>query len=200
MDAYILDGIRTRPGGTPAALATVRPDDLIAGAIAALLARGGAAPKDVTDVIVGCASQAGEDCRNIGRRAALLAGLPVDVPGHDGQSPLRERTRSHRRRGAHRRRGRRRSADRGRRREHEPRAVRRRQGGTGVQPRVPRLRLVTRIAVSQRGADGSLRRSRDAGNGGARRARAAHHARGERSLRAGVAAEIRGGQGGRVLR
>jgi acetyl-CoA C-acetyltransferase len=81
VDAYILDGIRTPFGRHAGVLAMVRPDDLMAGAIAALLARGGAAPKDVTDVIIGCASQAGEDCRNVGRRAALLAGLPVDVPG-----------------------------------------------------------------------------------------------------------------------
>ncbi|HEU5042262.1 MAG TPA: 3-oxoadipyl-CoA thiolase, partial [Gemmatimonadales bacterium] len=59
----------------------MRPDDLAAVAIRAVLDRGGLPPDRVDDVILGCANQAGEDNRNVARMAALLAGLPVEVPG-----------------------------------------------------------------------------------------------------------------------
>ena len=62
-------------------LAGIRPDDLAAAAIRALIQRGGIPPERVDDVILGCANQAGEDNRNVARMAALLAGLPVEVPG-----------------------------------------------------------------------------------------------------------------------
>ena len=81
MDAYIYDGIRTPFGRHSGALAAVRPDDLIADTIAVLLAKGPFGGAAVEDVIIGCANQAGEDSRNVGRRAALLAGLPVEVAG-----------------------------------------------------------------------------------------------------------------------
>ncbi len=80
-DTYLYDGVRTPFGRHGGALSAVRPDDLMATAITALLERTSLAPADVEDVIVGCTNQAGEDCRNIGRRAALLAGLPPAVPG-----------------------------------------------------------------------------------------------------------------------
>lgn len=80
--AYLVDGIRTPIGSLGGALAGVRADDLAAHAIAALLARHpGFDAARVTDVILGCANQAGEDNRNVARMAALLAGLPVTVPG-----------------------------------------------------------------------------------------------------------------------
>jgi acetyl-CoA C-acetyltransferase/3-oxo-5,6-didehydrosuberyl-CoA/3-oxoadipyl-CoA thiolase len=62
-------------------LAPVRPDDLGAHAIRALVARTGADPAAIDDVFWGAANQAGEDCRNVGRMATLLAGLPTSVPG-----------------------------------------------------------------------------------------------------------------------
>ena len=80
-NAFIYDGLRTPFGRYGGALSNVRPDDLIADTIADLLGRSPFKTEDVEDVIVGCANQAGEDCRNIGRRAALLAGFPVEVAG-----------------------------------------------------------------------------------------------------------------------
>jgi acetyl-CoA C-acetyltransferase len=81
IDAFIYDGVRTPFGRHAGALAGVRPDDLLAGAIATLMARGPFKGEDVEDVIAGCTNQAGEDCRNVARRAGLLAGLPVEVAG-----------------------------------------------------------------------------------------------------------------------
>jgi len=80
-DAFIFDGLRTPFGRHAGALAPLRPDDLIADTIAALLARMAFRAEDIEDVIIGCTNQAGEDSRNVARRAALLAGLPVTVPG-----------------------------------------------------------------------------------------------------------------------
>lgn len=80
--AYICDAIRTPFGRYGGALASVRADDLAAVPIKALMARNpGVNWEELTDVIMGCANQAGEDNRNVARMAALLAGLPVDVPG-----------------------------------------------------------------------------------------------------------------------
>jgi acetyl-CoA C-acetyltransferase len=59
----------------------VRPDDLLAGVVKEVVARSGFAPETIDDVSVGCASQAGEDSRNVARHALLLAGLPVETPG-----------------------------------------------------------------------------------------------------------------------
>jgi acetyl-CoA acyltransferase len=82
-DAYICDAIRTPFGRYGGALAGVRTDDLGALPIAALMARNpGVDWAAVDDVYYGCANQSGEDNRNVGRMAALLAGLPQDVPGN----------------------------------------------------------------------------------------------------------------------
>jgi acetyl-CoA acyltransferase len=79
--AYICDAIRTPFGRYGGALSGVRADDLAALPIAALIARNpGVDWSRVDDVYYGCANQAGEDNRNVARMAALLAGLPVDVP------------------------------------------------------------------------------------------------------------------------
>jgi 3-oxoadipyl-CoA thiolase len=78
---YLVDALRTPIGRYGGALAEVRPDDLAAVAIAALVARTKIDPGTVDDVILGCANQAGEDNRNVARMSALLAGLPVGVPG-----------------------------------------------------------------------------------------------------------------------
>ncbi|HVX38318.1 MAG TPA: 3-oxoadipyl-CoA thiolase [Gemmatimonadaceae bacterium] len=81
-NAYIVDGIRTAVGSLGGGLSEVRADDLAAHVIADLLRRNpGLDPAAVTDVILGCANQAGEDNRNVARMALLLAGLPVTVPG-----------------------------------------------------------------------------------------------------------------------
>ncbi len=81
-NAYIVDGVRTAVGNMTGGLSEVRADDLAAAVIAKLVERN---PKldtsRVTDVIMGCANQAGEDNRNVARMAGLLAGLPVTVPG-----------------------------------------------------------------------------------------------------------------------
>ncbi|MCH8498520.1 MAG: 3-oxoadipyl-CoA thiolase [Marinobacter sp.] len=81
MDAYIYDGLRTPFGRHAGSLATLRPDDLLATAINALVARNPFQRADYEDVIAGCSIQAGEDGRNIARHAALLAGLPVETGG-----------------------------------------------------------------------------------------------------------------------
>ena len=81
-EAYICDAIRTPIGRYGGALSTVRADDLAAVPLAALMARNpGVDWAGVDDLIYGCANQAGEDNRNVGRMAALLAGLPTSLPG-----------------------------------------------------------------------------------------------------------------------
>ena len=80
-DVFICDGIRTPIGRYGGALSSVRPDDLAAIPIRALLARNARLDAAAIDeVILGCANQAGEDNRNVARMALLLAGLPQDVP------------------------------------------------------------------------------------------------------------------------
>ena len=81
-DAFICDATRTPIGRYGGALSSIRTDDLAAHPIAALMARNPDVDwASLDDVIYGCANQAGEDNRNVARMAALLAGLPVDVPG-----------------------------------------------------------------------------------------------------------------------
>ena len=80
-EAVIIDAIRTPIGALGGMLAPVRPDDLAALVIKAILERTGVAPAIVEEVYLGCANQAGEDNRNVARMAALLAGLPVEVGG-----------------------------------------------------------------------------------------------------------------------
>ncbi len=80
--AYICDGIRSPIGRFGGGLSRLRPDDMAAQVIQALLARHpGLNPAAIEEVFLGCANQAGEDNRNVARMAALLAGLPVSVPG-----------------------------------------------------------------------------------------------------------------------
>ena len=80
-DVVILDGVRTPIGRYAGALRQVRPDDLAAHVVQAIVRRNTLDPAVIEDVVMGCANQAGEDNRNVARMAALLAGLPVDVPG-----------------------------------------------------------------------------------------------------------------------
>ncbi|PYE55935.1 thiolase family protein [Deinococcus yavapaiensis] len=80
-EAVILSAVRTPVGKHGGGLASVRPDDLAALVIKQAVARAGISPLEIEDVYFGCANQAGEDNRNVARMAALLAGLPVEVPG-----------------------------------------------------------------------------------------------------------------------
>jgi len=80
-EAWIIDAVRTPIGRYGGALAAVRPDDLAAIVIRAVVDRTGIDAGLVEDVILGCANQAGEDNRNVARMALLLAGLPVEVAG-----------------------------------------------------------------------------------------------------------------------
>jgi 3-oxoadipyl-CoA thiolase len=80
-EALIIDALRTPMGGYRGALSGIRPDDLAAHTVSAAVERNGIDPGRVDDVYMGAANQAGEDNRDVARMAALLAGLPVDVPG-----------------------------------------------------------------------------------------------------------------------
>jgi 3-oxoadipyl-CoA thiolase len=80
-EAWIIDAVRTPIGRYGGALASVRPDDLAAATVRAVVERSGIEPASIEDVILGCANQAGEDNRNVARMAVLLAGLPVEVGG-----------------------------------------------------------------------------------------------------------------------
>ena len=132
-EAFICDAVRTPIGRYGGALAAVRTDDLAAIPIRALMARNRRVDwSAVDDVLYGCANQAGEDNRNVARMAALLAGLPVTVPGAtinrlcgSGLDAVGSAARAIRA-------GEARTGDRRRRREHEPRAVRDGEGDRGV--------------------------------------------------------------------
>ena len=80
-DAFIYDGIRTPFGRHAGALAPVRPDDLLAHVIRTVVEKNDFPKEAFEDVIAGNTNQAGEDCRNVGRFASLLAGMPVEVGG-----------------------------------------------------------------------------------------------------------------------
>ncbi len=78
-DVVIIDSVRTPVGNLGGSLAAVRPDDLAAFILQALVRRTGIDPALVEEVYLGCANQAGEDNRNLARMATLLAGFPVEV-------------------------------------------------------------------------------------------------------------------------
>ncbi|MGH2984906.1 MAG: thiolase family protein [Solirubrobacterales bacterium] len=80
-EAVIVDALRTPMGGYRGALSGVRPDDLAARVIGAVVERNGLDPERIDDVYMGAANQSGEDNRDVARMAALLAGLPVETPG-----------------------------------------------------------------------------------------------------------------------
>jgi acetyl-CoA C-acetyltransferase len=81
LDAYMYTGKRSPFGRHAGALAKMRPDDMLASVIATVVAESGFAPEKIEDVVVGCGNQGGEDSRCIARHAALVAGLPIEVPG-----------------------------------------------------------------------------------------------------------------------
>ena len=80
-EALIIEAVRTPMGAYRGALSGIRPDDLAAQVISAAVERTGLDPGRIDDVYLGAANQAGEDNRDVARMAALLAGLPADVPG-----------------------------------------------------------------------------------------------------------------------
>ena len=81
LDAYIYDGLRTPIGRHAGKLAALRPDDLAAEVIREVVSRNKIDAAEISDVVLGCVNQAGEDSRNVARFAALLAGLPPTTPG-----------------------------------------------------------------------------------------------------------------------
>jgi acetyl-CoA C-acetyltransferase len=81
LDAYIYDGLRSPIGRHAGKLAPMRPDDLAGEVMKEVVGRNKVDPKQISDVILGCVNQAGEDSRNVARFAALLAGLPPTTPG-----------------------------------------------------------------------------------------------------------------------
>ncbi len=80
-DAFIVDAARTPMGRYAGALSSVRPDDLAARVVSAVVERTRAPTGEIADVYMGCTNAAGEDNRNVARMASLLAGLPHEVPG-----------------------------------------------------------------------------------------------------------------------
>ena len=80
-EAWIVGAVRTPIGRHGGSLSSVRPDDLGAIVLEALMERTGVPPSEVEDVYFGCANQAGEDNRNVARMSLLLAGFPVEVAG-----------------------------------------------------------------------------------------------------------------------
>jgi len=81
LDAYIYDGLRSPIGRHAGKLAPLRPDDLAAEVLKEVVSRNKLDPTEISDVVMGCVTQAGEDSRNVARFAALLAGLPPTTPG-----------------------------------------------------------------------------------------------------------------------
>ena len=80
-EAWIVGAVRTPMGRHGGQLSSVRPDDLAAEAVSALVERAGVPAEEIEDVYLGCANQAGEDNRNVARMASILAGLPEEVAG-----------------------------------------------------------------------------------------------------------------------
>jgi len=81
LNAYIYDGLRSAFGRHAGVLAPVRPDDLVAEVMRALVTRSPWKPEEIEDVILGCTNQAGEDARNVARNSLLAAGFPVSIGG-----------------------------------------------------------------------------------------------------------------------
>jgi acetyl-CoA C-acetyltransferase len=81
LDAYLYDGLRTPIGRHAGKLAPLRPDDLAAEVLKEVVSRNKIDPLEISDVVMGCVNQAGEDSRNVARFAALLSGLPPTTPG-----------------------------------------------------------------------------------------------------------------------
>jgi acetyl-CoA C-acetyltransferase len=81
LNAYLYEGLRTPFGRHAGVLAKVRPDDLLANVMKAVMKKSAFKPEQIEDIIVGCANQGGEDSRCVARHAGLVAGLPIETPG-----------------------------------------------------------------------------------------------------------------------
>jgi acetyl-CoA C-acetyltransferase len=81
LNAYLYEGLRTPFGRHAGVLAKVRPDDLLADVMKAVMKKSAFKPQQIEDIIVGCANQGGEDSRCVARHAGLVAGLPIETPG-----------------------------------------------------------------------------------------------------------------------
>src|SRR2546430_12844189 len=81
LDAYLYDGLTSPIGRQAGKLAPLRPDDLAGEVIKEVVNRNKVDPREISDVVLGCVNQAGEDNRNVARFAALLGGLPPTTPG-----------------------------------------------------------------------------------------------------------------------
>ena len=81
LNAYLYEGLRTPFGRHAGVLAKVRPDDLLADVMKAVMKKTSFKPEQIEDIVVGCANQAGEDSRCVARHAGLVAGLPIETPG-----------------------------------------------------------------------------------------------------------------------
>ncbi|HEX6004070.1 MAG TPA: 3-oxoadipyl-CoA thiolase [Burkholderiales bacterium] len=81
LNAYLYDGLRTPFGRHAGLLAKVRPDDLLAEVMKAVMKKSAFKPEQIEDIVVGCANQGGEDSRCVARHAGLVAGLPIETPG-----------------------------------------------------------------------------------------------------------------------
>ncbi len=199
-DAFVYDGLRTPFGRHAGALAPVRPDDLLAGVIKALVARNPFKPDDYEDSVMGCTNQAGEDARNVARHAALLAGLPTSIGGLTVNrlcgsglaARLRCRARGERRPG--------RGLRRRRRREHEPRPLRDGEERERLCPRLPHVQFDDRRALSEPEDRQELRPGHHAGDRRQCEPRHRHHAGVLRPLRRGLPGEIRRCQGRGLFR
>ncbi|HXV11475.1 MAG TPA: 3-oxoadipyl-CoA thiolase [Burkholderiales bacterium] len=81
LDAYLYEGLRTPFGRHAGVLAKIRPDDLLADVMKAVMKASAFKPEQIEDIVVGCANQGGEDSRCVARHAGLAAGLPIETPG-----------------------------------------------------------------------------------------------------------------------
>ncbi|MBI4204429.1 MAG: 3-oxoadipyl-CoA thiolase [Betaproteobacteria bacterium] len=81
LNAYLYEGLRSPFGRHAGVLAKVRPDDLLADIMKAVMKQSAFKPEQIEDIIVGCANQGGEDSRCVARHAGLVAGLPIETPG-----------------------------------------------------------------------------------------------------------------------
>lgn len=81
LNAYLYEGLRTPFGRHAGVLSKVRPDDLLADVMKAVMKKSAFKPEQIEDIVVGCANQGGEDSRCVARHAGLVAGLPIETPG-----------------------------------------------------------------------------------------------------------------------
>ena len=193
--AYICDAVRTPFGRYGGSLAAVRPDDLAAIPLRALLARNPATgPGRIDDVILGCVNQAGEDNRNVARMALLLAGHPARGSRDDGEPAVRIEPGSGRDGGARHPLRRNRAGDRRRGGKHVALTAGALQVRRAVDALAEARRHNARVAFRQPADAGAIRRRFDGGDGRERRRRMRHLACRPGRLRIAKPAACGGGE------